>query len=483
VRFSWASPSCGLAKPASSSHNSAVPGSPQSERDRVLALLKRHGRDPTGFQVLEPGLSYWFDDDACVAYADVGGAWISAGEPICAEPALPEVVRSFGRAAARAGRRLRFFHVSEQFAAVAQLESTHIGEQALWDPLRWDETLAGSRSLREQLRRARAKGVQVRLVPASEMADPKSAIRKQCDALIQRWLASRGMREMKFMVLVHPFDFPEERKYLVAEREGLTIGLAVAVPVYARGGWFIEDLLRDPHAPNGTAELLVDALFREFAREGSRYATLGLAPLSGEVSRVLALTRSYTRRLYNFSGVRAFKEKLRPQRWEPVHLAYPRGERGLFAMRDVLRAFAPGGLLRFAVNSLVHQRTLATALLATLLVPWTIGLALMDTARWFPSVGLQRAWVAFDVLLIVLMFALVQRWRARVALLVVALTTLDALLTTLQTLLWNVWTAQGALQWLLVILGCTGPLLAASFFWTTRLVSVRDRLALRRAHG
>lgn len=449
-------------------------------RFRVLALLKRYGSEPTSFQVLEPGLCYWFHgDDACVAYAEVPGAWVTAGEPICAPEARHAVSQAFVQAARAAGKRARFFHVSERFVSVTGLGSTHIGEQPLWDPTAWQSTLAETRSLREQLRRARAKGVSARVVSAEEMGDVQGATRRACEALIERWLAVRGMSPMQFMVLVHPFEFPEERRYVVAECDGQVVGMASAVPVYARQGWFLEDLLRDPRAPNGTAELLVDAMFRVLASEGCRYATLGLAPLSGEVHPVLAATRSYTARLYNFGGVRAFKEKLRPRCWEPVHLAFPRGEYGVRALRDVLVAFAPGGLLRFGLNSLVHQRTLATAILAVLLVPWTAGLAMLESARWFPSRGVQHAWVAFDVLLIALMFSLVVRWRARVASLMSLLTSLDAFLTTSQVLLWNVWTARGLRDWGLLLVGCVGPLLAAAFFWTTRLVAVREHIRLR----
>lgn len=40
---------------------------------RVLELLRRFGRNTASFQILEPGLEYWFDgDDACVGYADTG---------------------------------------------------------------------------------------------------------------------------------------------------------------------------------------------------------------------------------------------------------------------------------------------------------------------------------------------------------------------------------------------------------------------------
>ena len=446
------------------------------QRDRVLALLVRFGREATSFQILEPDLSYWFrGSDAVVAYTDVAGAWVTAGEPVCAAEQLARVVADFQAAASEAGKRARFFHVSAELLAHTELAHTHVGELPVWDPSEWDATVKRARSLREQLRRARAKGVSTRMADAAELLDTTGHVRTQCDALTRRWLGGRGMSELKFMVRVHPYGYAHERRFVLAERAGQVVGFAVAIPIYQRGGWFIEDLVRDGSAPNGTAELLVDTAMREFARSGSRYATLGLAPLAGEVRPLLALTRNYTSRLYNFPGVRSFKDKLRPKRWEPVYLAYPRGELGLLAMRDVLAAFAPAGLLRFGLETLVHQRTLATLLLAVFLVPWTLALTALQSDIWFPSAEIQFAWAIFDMILVALMFTLVQRWRARVAELLVVLTTLDALLTSVQVLFWNVWTARTLAAWLLVLLGCSGPLLAATFFWSARRVAVQGR--------
>src|SRR5438093_1404239 len=72
-----------------------------SERLRVLALLKRYGWNATSFQILEPGFRYWFDErseetggraprgidersEACVGYVDTGRAWVAAGSPVAA---------------------------------------------------------------------------------------------------------------------------------------------------------------------------------------------------------------------------------------------------------------------------------------------------------------------------------------------------------------------------------------------------------------
>ena len=133
------------------------------DRARALALLRRHGWNATSFQILEPGFNYWFDGDAaCVAYRDTGGAWVAAGAPIAEPERAPAVALAFVAAAADRGRRASFFGTEDRFAAAVPFAAMRIGEQPVWDPAAWDEVLRGRRSLREQIRRARAKGVAVR---------------------------------------------------------------------------------------------------------------------------------------------------------------------------------------------------------------------------------------------------------------------------------------------------------------------------------
>src|SRR5690606_9431657 len=128
-----------------------------------------------------------------------------------------------------------------------------------------------------------------------------------------------------------------------------------------------EDLLRDPAAPNGTTERLVDAAMRAVADEGCTYVTLGLAPLAG-VSGWLARVGRLSRRLYDFAGLAAFKARLRPERWEPIFLAHPHGERSVRAIADALAAFARGGLLRFGVETILRVPSMVIEGLALALV-------------------------------------------------------------------------------------------------------------------
>ena len=437
-------------------------------RARALALLKRHGWNATSFQILEPGFRYWFGDDACVGYVDTGAAWIAAGAPVAGDAALARAADAFVAEARAAGRRAAFFATEERLTldpALAGLAALRIGEQPVWDPAGWADTMRATRSLREQLRRARAKGVVVRALPAAELADAAGATRRAVDALIARWSSGHPMPPMGFLVQVHAYEHLEERRCFVAERDGHVVGFLAAVPVYARGGWLFEDLLRDPAAPNGTAELLVEAAMRAAAAEGSRYVTLGLVPLAGPLPAWLRLARRSGGGLYDFEGLRAFKAKLRPAAWAAIYLSYPRDQGAARTVRDVLEAFARGGLLRFGVETLLRAPAVLVTLLALLLLPWTALLALVDARRWFPSRGVQLGWIAFDLALAAALVTLGRRWRAGLDLALAALVTLDALLTAFEAATFNLRHAPRALDVLVSAIAVLGPTLAAWALW------------------
>jgi phosphatidylglycerol lysyltransferase len=407
-------------------------------RPRVLALLRRHGWNATSFQVLEPGFEYFFDaEDACVAYVETHGAWVAAGAPIAPVPRLAEVAERFVAAARSRGRRAVLSFTEQRFVESTPFAALRVGEQPVWDPSTWDVILTGSRSLREQLRRARAKGVQVRRLDHAEIAQPELPMRQAIQALVRRWLRSRSMAPMGFLVQVHLFDFIEERQLFVAENASGLCGVLMLVPVYARGGYLVEDLLRAPATPNGTSELLIDAAMRYCAAEGCSFLTLGLAPLAGEVGPWLRLARRLGRGLYDFAGLRAFKAKLMPSEWAPIYISYPRERSALLAIHDTLAAFAHGGLVRFGVASLLRGPPFLLHALMVMLLPWTTALAWLDGERYFPSPWLKWAWVCFDLALIAALGNLIRRPRPHIARLLSRVIAADASLTLIEALWFN----------------------------------------------
>jgi phosphatidylglycerol lysyltransferase len=449
----------------------------EPETTRVLALLRRHGFNTTSFQALEDGITYWWhDEDACVAYADDGAAWVAAGAPIAAEVRLEDVARAFAGVARASGRRAVFFASQERLAASTHFSSVPVGLQPVWDPREWSRVAESSRSFRYQLNRARTKGVSIRSVDPCELTDPTTSDRRGIERLIERWLANRRMSPMRFLVRVEPFSFAAERRAFVAEVDSEIVGFLSAVPVYARGGWFIEDVVRARHAPNGTVESLVDAAMRRAALDGSSWATLGLVPLAGPVPRWMRRIGWLTRPLYDFAGLFAFKSKLSPSRWEPVFVTHTHDVSTPVAVLDALRAFAGGNLAIFAARSLIEGPAVVLWSLALLLVPWTVALALADTLTWFPSREVQLAWVVFDVLICAAMLILARRFRPRLGTVVAIAVTGDALLTLLQAALWNMPRLDSAIEAVVALAGCFAPILAAAILW--RAVR-RERLLAR----
>ena len=118
----------------------------------------------------------------------------------------------------------------------------------------------------------------------------------------------------------------------VVEEAGRVVAFATVWP--GPGGTELSvDLMRyRPDAPRNVMEALLLHLMHWGKAQGYQRFNLGMAPLSGlEVS---AIAPVWTRignwlfqrgeALYNFQGLRTYKEKFHPS-WEPRYLAYPGG--------------------------------------------------------------------------------------------------------------------------------------------------------------
>ncbi|MEP7049490.1 MAG: DUF2156 domain-containing protein [Pseudomonadota bacterium] len=451
------------------------------ERKRALRLVLRYGLETTAFQTLAPGYHYFFFADeqgaeACVAYVDTGGAWVAAGAPIGPDEARPAVVVAFLAAARRARKRACFFGCEQPLSGAngAPLCAIAIGEQPVWDPRAWPRVLSRQRSLREQLRRARAKGVRVRELPDTEFPEP--SLRAALQSVAERWLSRRTLAPMGFLVRVEPFSGSSQRRYFVAEVKERVVGFAAVLPIPARNGWFIENLVREPDAPNGTSELLVNAVMVWAAALPSPWLTLGMAPLSGALPDLLRHIARWTRGLYDFAGLRAYKGKFRPEFWLPVYLCHPPSQAQWRSVVDALAAFSEGGFTRFGWRTLLRGPTVVLRALAWLLLPWTIALALVPGERWFMASWVRWAWVCFDALLALGLFRLLRRPRTRLLTALAVAISVDAAYTTVKVVLWNLPRVGHVSDYLVLFLACAAPTLAAIVLWGARRHRLRFEL-------
>jgi phosphatidylglycerol lysyltransferase len=335
---------------------------------RVRDLVLRFGWNSTCYQILNPGLEHWFDPvrPAVVGFVRCRGYWVAAGAPVCAAEQLDDVSRAFERAArAEADRRVCYLGAQERLRRVSEWREDHaviaVGAQPAWDPRAWQNIAQGQRSIRTQLRRAINKGVEVSTW-GPRVAREDAGV-QQC---LREWLAAKPLPPMHFMVepdVLH--GVIDDRMVLVAQWKGRVAGFAVASPVPARGGYLIEEVARTPWAPNGTAELLIDACMRRMAEQGARYATLGLVALARHarpwtsrnplwVRALYAWGRAHGRRFYNFEGLEFFREKMHPAAWEGVYAVsnsrpFPPG-----ALWAIATAFCNGAPVRAMGNAMVR---------------------------------------------------------------------------------------------------------------------------------
>jgi phosphatidylglycerol lysyltransferase len=227
--------------------------------------------------------------------------------------------------------------------------------------------------------------------------------------------------------------------------------------------------VRAPEAPNGTTETLIDHALRWAAGQGAAFLTLGLAPLAGDVPAPLRLARRAGRALFDFEGLRAFKAKLRPTRWDRAFLSFQPEVGAARAVLDVLAAFARGGLLRFGLRTLMRGPMIVVRLLAWLLIPWTILLASVDAQTWFPRPAIKWAWVVFDAGVAIALGLLCRRWRDGLARAVTVAIGADAALTLFEGVAWNAprtTTLPGAA---VLVLAIAAPIAAFTTLWRARV--------------
>ncbi|MGH7435273.1 MAG: phosphatidylglycerol lysyltransferase domain-containing protein, partial [Polyangiaceae bacterium] len=181
------------------------------ERVALLRLLREGGTDAMSFLAVESRMRHWFDAEppygtgACVAYVDTATAWVAACGPLLplgADPAArSRAAARFVETARSQGRRACFF--ATESGALDGMSRLLIGEQPVFRPREWLVALPKRKRLREQLRRARAKGVRVRRAHAGELA-PGTPLRREVEELGESWLRRRHMEPMAFLVALEP---------------------------------------------------------------------------------------------------------------------------------------------------------------------------------------------------------------------------------------------------------------------------------------
>lgn len=332
---------------------------------RARDLVIKYGWNSTCFQIVNPGISYWFSDqdEAVVGFVDAGRTRVVAGAPVCEESVLERVCCDFEKASANEGRTVCYFGAEARLEGITSGSPRYsrilLGAQPVWDPSDWPGLVASSKHIRAQVNRARNKGTTVSEWQPGQVRDDG-----RIAACLASWLETKGLPPLHFVVEPDTLGRLQHRRVFVAEHRGNVVGFLVLSPIPTRHGWLTEQFPHTREAPNGTVELMMDTAIRVIAEEGFEYVTLGLSPLSKRariaafdnpvwLEILLAWMRKHGERFYNFDGLDFFKAKLGPHRWEPVFAVSNEAVFSAATLFSIAKAFTNGHPYRSFASGIV----------------------------------------------------------------------------------------------------------------------------------
>jgi len=324
----------------------------------LLRMQTLYGYNPHSLVSIAPGALLWStpDIDGAIIYGEFGRVWLAAGDPLAPLEDMAELARQFGAFAKSKNRVVAFVPTSAEFARrliPRDFKAVKVGASPYFDLQTWNPRGDSAKKIRAGVNQARRAGVTVETVTD----DVDEVLKKETAQLCMHWLgARRSATTFGWLVALDPFLHSEYKKYFAARVDGKLVGFLAASPIPARKGWYLEDVLREPDAPQGTATLLVVEALAKLKAEGAALATLGTSPLSTDgpveiptdlrlVSRALEVASKKLAGFYNFEGLRRFKGKFVPSWWESE---YALGQGGVTMPprigHAIVRALVPGGL-------------------------------------------------------------------------------------------------------------------------------------------
>lgn len=317
----------------------------QSDLERARSIYRSDGGGEFAhLSFMRDKPLFWSSDhQVVVAYGAVRDRLVALGSPCGPENLIRRAVREFREFADSQDRVPVFYEVLEPDLSLYHdlgFDLFKLGELALI-PLA-EFSLQGKRW--EDLRQAVNRSTKERLSFELLQAPFDTALLAEVEAVSDAWLADKRAGEKGFSL--GRFD----REYLgwgplaIVRRDDAVIAFASVIPPYGNNGIASVDLMRHlDDAPRGTMDFLFAKVMQWARDEGCEQFSLGMAPLSSVGDnpyarineRLAALAFQYGGKLYNYQGLRRYKDKFGPT-WVGAYLAYPR------------RAWVPGLLLDIA---------------------------------------------------------------------------------------------------------------------------------------
>ena len=331
-------------------HETVTP-SPGDLADAERIIAAQSSTFPSLALLGDKALLFTADRTGFVMYGVQARTWVALGDPVGPDDRLAGLIREFLERCDDFGGVPVFYEISKTYMhlyADFGLTFVKLGEEAKIDLTAF--TLEGTQAARHRqiLRRFEKDGASFRVVGREAVPDILSQLRLVSD----QWLAEKHTAEKGFSLGFFDDAYLAHFPVAVIEHQGRIEAFANLWLAADKAEMSVDLMRYRRDALKNAMEALLVHLMVWGRAQGYRRFAMGMAPLSGfEVSpvaplwnRLGAFLYEHGDAVYNFQGLRAYKEKFDPV-WEPHYLAYPGGLRLPRIMADV-SALVAGGYRR-----------------------------------------------------------------------------------------------------------------------------------------
>jgi phosphatidylglycerol lysyltransferase len=301
----------------------------ESDIRRVLALSKRA---TTNLALLgDKYFRFSRRRNSFLMYGLSARTFVVMGDPVGDPSEYSDLLWDFYEDVRRQGGRVMWYEVgAEVLPLLSELgfRFFKIGEEAIVDLATFSLEGGVGKRLRPPRNKMIREGYSFSLLPP-EALPPRMG---ELEAISNAWLASKKGREKGFSLGFFDEEYLANFMCALVEKDGRIIAFS---NIWRSGDGFdlsIDLMRHNEDAPNGTMEYLFIELLSWGSAQGYRSFNLGMAPLSGVEAREVApiwnkavsMIFHSGEGIYNFQGLRAFKEKFNPV-WTPRYLAVSSG--------------------------------------------------------------------------------------------------------------------------------------------------------------
>ncbi|KJZ64891.1 bifunctional lysylphosphatidylglycerol flippase/synthetase MprF [Pseudomonas fluorescens] len=319
------------------------------ELGRAVKILMASAQPDGGLALTgDKALLFHPNDEAFLMYARRGRSLVALYDPIGPTQQRAEMIWQFRDLCDIHHARPVFYQVRAEnlpYYMDIGLTAIKLGEEARVDLLRFDLEAKGKemKDLRYTWNRGTRDGLSL------EIFEPGHAPMDELKVISDAWLTGKNVREKGFSLGRFSDDYIKHFRVAVIRFEGRPVAFANLLETYGHDLASLDLMRAHPDAPKLTMEFMMVGLIQHYKNHGYARFSLGMVPLSGlQPRRGAPLTQRLGsmvfrrgEQLYNFQGLRRFKDKFQPD-WEPRYMAVPAGLDPLVALADTAALIAGG---------------------------------------------------------------------------------------------------------------------------------------------